>query len=66
MTTVIELLRHDMRALWWLVLLSVCIAAAVAILLGIVMESLKPEPPKPPYRMQFDEFYVHDENCIDK
>jgi hypothetical protein len=49
-----------MHDLWWLVLLVVCIAAAIAILFGIVMESLTPEPPEPPYRMEFDEFYCND------
>lgn len=52
-----------MHHLWWVVLLVVCIAAAIAILFGIVMESLKPEPPKPPYLAEFDEFYVHDETA---
>lgn len=61
-----ESITHAMHDLWWIALLILCIGAALATLFGIAMESLKPEPPKPPYRMEFDEFYVHDENCIDK
>lgn len=50
----------QIHALWWVVLLAVCIAAAIAILFGIAIESMRPEEPEPPYRMDFDEFYLDD------
>jgi len=48
----------QLHALWWIVLLVVCIGAAVAILFGIAIEAMKPEPPAPPYRIEFDDFYI--------
>ena len=50
----------QLHALWWIVLLVVCIGAAVAILFGIAIEAMKPEPPAPPYRIEFDDFYIDD------
>ena len=50
----------QMHELWWIVLLAVCIAAAVAILFGIAMERMRQKDPEPPYRLDFDEFYRND------
>ena len=50
----------QLHALWWIVLLAVCIAAAVAILFGIAMERMRQNDPEPPYRLEFDEFYFDD------
>lgn len=49
-----------MHNLWWIVIVVVCIGAAVAILFGIAIEAMKPEPPAPPYRIEFDDFYIDD------
>lgn len=49
-----------MHHLWWVVLLVVCIGAALCILFGIAMEYMRPKPPEPPYRLEFDEFYCND------
>ena len=46
--------------LWWIVLLAVCIAAAIAILFGIAVERMRQKDPEPPYRLEFDEFYLDD------
>ncbi len=50
----------QLHELWWIVLLAVCIAAAVAILFGIAIESMRPEEPEPPYRLELDDFYIDD------
>jgi len=50
----------QLHALWWIVLLVVCIAAAIAILFGIAMERMRQKDPEPPYRLEFDEFYFDD------
>jgi uncharacterized membrane protein AbrB (regulator of aidB expression) len=50
----------QLHALWWIVLLVVCIGAAVAILFGIAMERMRQKDPEPPYRLEFDEFYFDD------
>ena len=50
----------QMHELWWIVLLAVCIAAAVAILFGIAMERMRQKDPEPPYRLEFDDFYFDD------
>jgi hypothetical protein len=52
----------SLHAIWWVALLVVCIAAAVGVLFGIAMEVMRPEPPRPPYRLEFDEFYVNDKS----
>jgi uncharacterized membrane protein AbrB (regulator of aidB expression) len=50
----------QLHALWWIVLLVVCIGAAVAILFGIAMERMRQKDPEPPYRLEFDDFYFDD------
>ena len=49
-----------MHNLWWVVLLVVCVGAVLCILFGLAMEFWRPEPPEPPYRLDFDEFYRND------
>jgi hypothetical protein len=52
----------SLHAIWWVALLAVCVAAAVVVLFGIAIEAMKPKPPAPPYRLEFDEFYVNDKS----
>ena len=49
-----------MHNLWWVVLLVVTVGALLCILFGLAMEYGRPEPPEPPYRLDFDEFYRND------
>jgi len=49
-----------MHNLWWIVIVVVCVGAAVCIMFALAMEYWRPEPPEPPYRLDFDEFYRND------
>ena len=48
------------HALWWIVLLTVCIGTVLAIIFGVAMERMRQKDPEPPYRLEFDEFYFDD------
>lgn len=61
-----EFLTNYLHAIWWVALLAVCIAAAVAVLFGIAIEAMKPEPPAPPYGLELDDVYFTQNNEIDK
>ena len=57
MTRTIDFLNVYIHHLWWVVLLVICVGAVLCILFGLAMEYWRPEPPEPPYRLEFDEFY---------
>lgn len=50
----------QLHALWWIVLLTVCIGTVLAIIFGVAMERMRQKDPEPPYRLEFDEFYFDD------
>jgi len=54
-----ELLQY-FHYVGWIVLLTVCIATAVAILFGVAMERMRQKDPEPPYWLEFDDFYLDD------